>query len=535
MDLKWMERRWFGYAAALTMVGIPALIAWTMRSSLGRGFDALILAVLVGVASRAWGTGPGLAAAFVSIFALGMLSTPVLSNMHPDNLDQWVEAVVYVGATVFLVLQVGSMRDREISAVSAEHGALAVSRLTAALVPDADLEEVGEEVVSSVEDLSGAGSVSILVPDESGVLGSFTQTAVEGAVVDMDAGLIVDYVWEHGIAVGLPESRADVADAGRWPESVPASKIVRSSRRLRDLALPLEGSDGSTQGVLYVGARPGNAAYDPGTASRLVLAARLVAVFMERHRLQQEAARAEATAEAEKLRASMISSVSHELKTPLAAINATVTGLLDEPDPDGERVRRELGYISQDVHRLNRSISDLLDLSRLETREWRPVKDWHDLADVAGSVVADLPERDRTRMVLDLPDEPVLADIDFVQISRAVYHLVENALAYSPADQKVVVSVGSDGTQALVTVTDRGPGVSVTERGRVFDKFYRGSASAAVPHGTGLGLSIVAEIVARHGGVVEVEAARPRGARFVLRLPGASGNRGMTFDETYEE
>jgi two-component system sensor histidine kinase KdpD len=280
-------------------------------------------------------------------------------------------------------------------------------------------------------------------------------------------------------------------------------------------------SDSQVLGVLHTSAMPGSARYGSATAGRLVLVARLLAVFLERHQLQESAAQAQATREAEKLRASLVSSVSHELKTPLASINATVTGLLDEPEPAPERVHAELGYIQQDVERLNRSISDLLDFSRLETDEWRPRKDWEDLGDVVGAVVADLPERDRSRVVLDLPEDPAMAEVDFVQVQRAVYHLIENALAYSPADQRVVVAVsdGHESRRPTIVVSDRGPGVPEAERMRIFEKFYRGSASAAVPHGTGLGLAIAMEVVARHGGTLRVESARPRGARFVLELP----------------
>ena len=487
MDLSWLQRPWVRYVAAALMVIVPVVMAWALRSSLGRGFDALILAVLVGVAARAWGTGPGLTAAVISYFALGLLSSPLLFNLHPDTVTEWVEATVYFAATVFLVFQVGSLRDSEVAATTAQREAAAVSRLTAALVPDALLEEVGEEVVSSVSDLTGATSVSLLLPDEQGELTSVNQTVVGGTSVDIAVGRIVGYVWHNDVAVGLPEGGAPKTDSARWPESVRASEITRSRRPALDVALPLESSEGSAEGVLYVGPRRDGLAYDATTASHLVLAARLVAVFLERHRLQEEASRAEAATEAERMRASMISSVSHELKTPLASINATVTGLLDEPEPGGERVSRELGYIAEDVQRLNRSISDILDLSRLETEDWLPSKDWHDLSDVVGSVVGDLRERDRSRIVLDLPEEPVLADIDFVQISRAVYHLVENALAYSPADQRVVVAVSRLDARVLVTVTDRGPGVPESERSRVFEKFYRGSASAAraARHGAG--------------------------------------------------
>ena len=333
MDLNWLQRPWVGYVAASLMVAVPGLMAWLLGSSLGRGFDALILAVLVGVSARAWGTGPGLLSALISYFVLGLLSTPVLFNLHPDTPAEWIEAAVYVGATVFLVFQVGSLRDREVAAILAQREAAAVSRLTAALVPDAMLEDVGEEVVSSVSELTRASSVSLLLPDDHGELTSVMQVAVPGTALDVAVGRIVRHVWENDVAVGLPETGQAETETGRWPDSVRASEVTHSSRRRRDVALPLESSEGRAEGVLYVGPRIDGLAYDAATASRLVLAARLVAVFLDRHRLQEETARAEAATEAEKLRASMISSVSHELKTPLASINATVTGLLDEPEP----------------------------------------------------------------------------------------------------------------------------------------------------------------------------------------------------------
>jgi two-component system, OmpR family, sensor histidine kinase KdpD len=209
-------------------------------------------------------------------------------------------------------------------------------------------------------------------------------------------------------------------------------------------------------------------------------------------------------------------------------MEATVSGLLDEGEPSPERVREELGALIVDLSRLNRSIGELLDLSRLESDEWRPTRDWHDLGDVVGSVVGALAARDRSRIVLDLPEEPVITYVDFVQVSRAVHHVVENALAYSAENERVVVSVGRSDTASFITVTDRGPGVPSTEQTRIFEKFYRGGSSSRVPHGTGLGLAISSEIMGRHGGTIRVEQARPQGARFVLEFPdGERPERGV--------
>ncbi len=527
MELKWWQHGWFAYWAALTLIGVPATLAWLTRSTLGRGFDGLLLVVLVAVAARVWGTRPGLAAAVVSFFALGAIGSPVFFDLHPDNAGEWVETLVFLFAVIFMAIQVGRLRDSETTAVLGRQEALTLSRLTSALVPETRIEAVAEEVVASLRDLTGAGTVRLLVPDDNGVLTAVGETGRRMSAMSLDEGDIVVYAWENSTAVGLPPPPSGERVAG-WPKSVPVEEALPSDRRLNEIALPLVGTDQAREGILFVGRRERNRPYDPAMASRLVLVGRLISVFIERHRLQQEAARAQATTEAERLRANLMSSVSHELKTPLASISATVSGLLEEPDSDCSRVRAELESVDEDVRRLNSSISDLLDLSRLETDEWRSTKDWHDLSDIVGSVVADLRDRDRARIVIDAPEEPVLAFVDFVQLSRAVFHLVENALAYSPSDQRVVVKVDDDGGIARISVADRGPGVPEYERQLVFEKFYRGAASAAVPHGTGLGLSIVSEIVARHDGRLRVESVRPRGARFVLELPGSRDDASVT-------
>lgn len=524
VELKWWQKGWFAYFGAATVVGAPATAAWLVRGSIGRGFDALLLAVLVAVAARIWGTGPGLLAAAVAFFALGAVGTPLFFNVHPDTPAEWVETAVFLVAVVLLAFQVGSLRDSETTALMGQREAGTLARLTAALVPDTRLEDVADEVVSSLKDLTGAATVTLLMPDARGTLTAVGQSGQVSDSSDLATGELVDYAWEHAVAIGLPDVAGGDEVVEGWPVSASAARATPDTPDRKDLVLPFLNTEQVPEGLLHVGPRSDGRAYDPAMAGRLVLVSRLIAVYVERHRLQEVAARAQATTEAEKLRASLVSSVSHELKTPLASINATVTGLLDETHQDPARVRAELASVAEDVHRLNRSISDLLDFSRLETEEWRPVKDWHDLADVAGSAIADLPERDLGRIVIDAPDEPVLVYVDFVQLSRAVYHLVENALAYSSADRRVVISVAETDGWAQVAVTDNGPGVTESERDRVFEKFYRGSASAAVPHGTGLGLSIVREVVARHDGRLRVESVKPSGARFVLELPFSREN-----------
>jgi two-component system sensor histidine kinase KdpD len=224
--------------------------------------------------------------------------------------------------------------------------------------------------------------------------------------------------------------------------------------------------------------------------------------------------------EADRLKSTLISSVSHELKTPLAAATARVTGLIEEGEScDAGRVQEELAAVAEDLGRLNDSIGDLLDFSRLESDAWQPHFEPCDVRDILGTVLSRLSASQRDRLHFELADDLPELHADFAQLARALSNLVENAVLYSAPNTMVTVGARAIGGVAELWIEDTGPGVPDTEKPYVFEKFYRGSVSATVPSGTGLGLAIAREIVRTHGGSISVEDADPHGARFVLALP----------------
>ncbi|TLM77154.1 MAG: HAMP domain-containing histidine kinase [Actinobacteria bacterium] len=223
--------------------------------------------------------------------------------------------------------------------------------------------------------------------------------------------------------------------------------------------------------------------------------------------------------------------MSHELKTPLAAATARIGGLV-EAGGSGEdvpaRVREEAAAALADLARLDGAIGDLLDMSQLESDAWRPRFEPCDVSDVLGTVLAKLPEVARGRVRFELAEGLPPVTVDFAQVARALANLVENALTYSGPSEPVIIGARTIGPDVVIWVEDRGPGVPDAEKRAVFEKFHRGSASAAVP-GTGLGLTIAAAIVRAHGGRVWVEDAVPRGARFMVTL--RAGERVMSGGE----
>jgi two-component system sensor histidine kinase KdpD len=273
-------------------------------------------------------------------------------------------------------------------------------------------------------------------------------------------------------------------------------------------------------GVLYVGERPDAAAYTFHQARMVVALAYQASVFLERTHLRSVAVQADALREADRLKSTLVSAVSHELKTPLASLEATLTNLLEQDTPLQEaHVRKELQAVKQDLDRLSNSIDSLLDLSRLEASAWAPQLDWYELGEIVGTALSRVSEQERARVSVSFPPDLPAIRVDFAQWVRVLEHLLRNALAYG--GPRSAVRVGASGTSKEVKlwVEDEGPGIAPDERERVFAKFYRGRSAAAVTAGTGLGLAITREIVRFHGGRIWVEDVIPHGARLVISIP----------------
>lgn len=235
---------------------------------------------------------------------------------------------------------------------------------------------------------------------------------------------------------------------------------------------------------------------------------------------EHKIAQADAIREADRLKTIFVSSVSHELKTPLSSIMATVTNLLEKDlKRDEETVDRELSAVKTDLDKLNNSIGSLIDLSRLESAVWRPQKGWFGLGEIIGTTLNRIDNKQSSRIIFSLPDDLPEIKVDFDQISRALQNILENALIYSGSDLPVKVSAENKGWEIKISIEDQGPGIAEGERTKIFDKFYRGSCSLAWPSGTGLGLAIANEIIKSHGGNLWIENVVPHGARFIIVLP----------------
>ncbi len=269
--------------------------------------------------------------------------------------------------------------------------------------------------------------------------------------------------------------------------------------------------------------RPGQGrAFTRDEEALLQAAARQAAAALDRARLDARVRLAQLDAETNQLRAAMFSSVTHDLRTPLASIKAGVTSLLDPSvDYTDEQERELLTTILEETDRLNRLVGNILDLARIRAGALIPTRHRAGLDEIVEAVVARLAPRLRgegVRIMTEIAAETPDVSVDEMQIDQVVTNLIENAARYTPADGQVEVGLDVVDDAVRVRVRDHGPGIAPEDAERVFEPFYRGGRDPETP-GTGLGLAIVKAIVTAHGGDVTIESPPGGGTAMVVRIP----------------
>lgn len=481
----------------------------------------LFVPVIVGVA-RVSGTRASAAASFIAFALLDFLFISPYYHLSVASPLEWIGLLIFLFVALVIGQQTGRLKERERAAIDRQRELELFNRLSFMIASEGTAAASAGLIVSQVSHIVGAPRVALYVPAQpplSGIirLAEVGEMSATGREIEF-----VEWVLHEGKAIGLA---AGGADPDERLVSVDAREPILGATATA-IYVPLLTSKG-IEGVLV--AIPGVHEAGIDESQVLVVVANLSATFLERERLRDQAAHAAALREATTLKSTLVSSVSHELKTPLAAATARITGLLEEGKGcDATRVTEELAAVAEDLGRLNDSIGDLLDLSRLESDSWRPTFEVHEVSDVLGTVLARLPVDGRSRVRFDLPEPELPVRVDFAQLVRALVNVIENALAYAPAGTEVEVGVRAEHGEVVLRVEDRGPGVTDADKPRIFEKFYRGTAAECAPGGTGLGLAIANEIIRAHGGRMSVEDALPTGARFVMVLPLADDEGGAT-------
>jgi two-component system sensor histidine kinase KdpD len=246
------------------------------------------------------------------------------------------------------------------------------------------------------------------------------------------------------------------------------------------------------------------------------------ALSIEGDRLANEARDAQIRVESEKSRSALLSSVSHDLRTPLASISGAAGSLLANNNGSLTPAASELVQgISEEADRLSRIVSNLLEMTKLDSGA-KAKKEWCPLEEIVGSALNRLDKTLQGRKVaINLPPDLPLIPMDVLMIEQVLINLLENAAKYTPAGSPLDISASAAEGNVTVRITDRGPGFTPGDEKKIFDKFYRGR-TAGQASGAGLGLPICRAIIETHGGKIWAENRPGGGAVFSFTLPLAA-------------
>jgi two-component system sensor histidine kinase KdpD len=513
---RWAESHPFLFAPGL--VGAATLLFLPGRDLLGKGHWALLYLLVISVVASVAGSRPSLVAAVVSFLTWDVFFLPPYNTFRVDDPKDWISLGVFLVVGVLIGLTSGRLREREALAVSQEREMALLNRLTGRLLAIPGPLEMAEALCAEIEGVFSPRFIRFHLVESGGGKSLLFGMKAE---LEMDP-LEEDFLcWVVKNRKGVASPAADPARAARpggKGSPVPHSRVFPAVSR-SDVFLPVLSSSG-LEGILHVGGRRNQAPYSWNEIQLLCAAANMAGTFLERSRLEQSARQAETLKEGDKLKSAIFSSVSHELKTPLSSLTATISGLLEgDLAWDLPHIRHELGSVKKDLDRLAHSIGSLLDLSRLEAEAWKPDLQWVEPGEVLGGVLFRLDRVDRDRVRVDLPEGLPLIRVDFQQWGRLLMHILENALSYSPPGSLVTIGARLAEEGLETWIADEGPGIPAGEKEKVFAKFFRGSLSGLLPGGTGLGLPIALEIARVHGGTIRIEDNQPRGTRFVILLP----------------
>ena len=308
---------------------------------------------------------------------------------------------------------------------------------------------------------------------------------------------VAQWVFNHGEAAGL--GMATLPDA-------------------RATYLPLKGSRGSL-GVLGVRPHSPTQWLEADQRQLLEAFATQTALALERSLLAEQSTAERQRTDQERLRNALLSSISHDLRTPLGVITGAVSTALETPDISDSTRRDLLISAQEEAQRLHRLVSNLLDITRLEAGALELHTEWIPMEEVVGAA---LNRRELgseiARVRTHLPEDLPMIAMDAVLMEQVLVNLIDNALKYSPPGSPVDIKAWAAGKSLTLSVADQGPGIAPGEEARIFEKLVRGEAGASRP-GAGLGLAICKGIVAAHGGQIQAVNHPQGGAQFLISLP----------------
>ncbi len=490
------KKRYFGYIWALVVSGITTLIAWLLFKNLE--LANLVMVYLLGVVFVAtrFGRGPSVLASVLGVGLFDLLFVQPYFSFSVADSEYLLTlmGMLIVGMVISSLManvrsqaKVASYRERRVAVLYAMSKDLASSQAEEGLVRIA---------VKHLYSEFGSRNV-ILFPDQFGRIVYPTQDSMAESYHGADLS-VAQWVFEHN------------ETAGQGTHTLPGAAAVY---------FPIHDGD-KVLGVLTLLPINLRRIFLPEQQKLLETLLRQIGQALSRIRISEQAKSAQMQIEAERLRNSLLSAISHDLRTPLATIVGSASALLEDegqllPDDKLDLSRA----ILDEAERMSNLINNILDMARLDAGVVKLNKQWHPVEEIIGTVLTSLQKHLSGRQVkVNIPPGIPLIYADAVLIEQVLINLIENALRYTPSGTNIEITIETLPQKVKIAVTDFGPGIPKGQEEHLFEKFYQARSEGA-QSGVGLGLAICRAIVEAHGGSIKGRNNPEGGAVFTFTLP----------------
>lgn len=474
---------WAQYGMAFTIVCAVTALGTLLEPFAGYWAIALVYLLSIILAAMRLRRGPVLVLATASALLWNFLFIPPRFTFYIREVRDLMMFAMYFIVAVIVGHLTSRLHEREEAERRGEERATALYRLSKALATTRESSKALAAAVEQLRETFGAESC-LLVRDEAG---RFTGEAHPASSLHLSPK-------EESVAFW---AFAHKQAAGRFTDTLPESAALH---------LPLV-RGGNIEGVLAV-QFPENTQLGMQRRELLETFAAQIALTIEKDRLALASRNSQIAAQSEKLQRALFDTVSHELKTPLAAISAALE------QPTAPAISQE---IRPAVARLTQLVNNLLDMTRLDSGMLKPNLEWADPGELVAEALERVSDQTRSRdLAVQIPHDlpPIRVDPGLIQQSIAL--IVSNAVLHTPADTGIEVAAALDDKTVKITVADYGPGLKPGEEERIFEKFYRSAGAPA--GGTGLGLSIARRLVEAHNGRITARNRPEGGALFTIEL-----------------
>ena len=480
------------YSLAGALIVTVTGAAWLIEPFAGYQTVALIYLLLVVLVGLKLSRGPVLTVAATSAALWNFLFVPPYFTFHVQRFHDGSMFVVFFVVALAMGHLTSRLRRSEIVERQRERRTAALYELAQQAAFATDLDTGLRAAVNLIESIFTA-KAALFVRQKDHSL-SVRAHAVSSVDLSDRENRVAAWVFSHRVP------------AGKFTESFPDAEALH---------LPLQGRT-TVMGVLSV-RPPAGKPFDPRERDLLEAFAVLIGLVLEKDHIVEAFKRAEILEASEHLRHALLQSVSHELKTPLSAIQTGIDAIARQIDGD-EKTQRTLREVQVAVRRLHRVINNLLDMTRIESGVIQPKRDWCDVEELIQAAIELAGESlNEHRIIVDVDTRLPMVKIDQPLLEQCLCNLMLNSAANSSPGTKITVSAQLGEEQLIISVLDQGKGIRSDELSRIFDAFYRGAD--ATPGGTGLGLAIVDGFVRAHGGTVQADNRGGGGAEFVIKIP----------------